>query len=80
MNAFLGEGRVVDNPGLDLPLRLDRRQDQFARLGQNRLVRPSRLADQMQKRLMLAETRAGARIAAIGSTLLRSPGINRPMQ
>jgi hypothetical protein len=45
MNAFLGEGRIVDNPGLDLPLRLDRRQDQFARLGQNRLVRPSRLAD-----------------------------------
>jgi len=53
MNAFLGEGRVVDNPGLDLSLRLDRRQDQFARLGQNRLVRPSRLADPVQKRLML---------------------------
>jgi len=53
MNAFLGEGRVVDNPSLDLPLRLDRRQDQFARLGQNRLVRPRRLTDQMQKRLML---------------------------
>ena len=53
MNAFLREARVVDNPGLDLPLRLDRWQDQFARLGQNRLVRPSRLTDQMQKRLML---------------------------
>jgi len=53
MNAFLCEARVVDNPRLDLPLRLNRRQDQFAHLGQNRLVRPSRLADQMQKRLML---------------------------
>ena len=36
-----------------LPLRLDRRQDEFAHLGQNRLVRPSRLTDQMQQRLML---------------------------
>jgi Protein of unknown function (DUF3830) len=41
MNAFLGEGRIVGNPGLDLPLRLDRRQHQFACLGPNRLVRPS---------------------------------------
>jgi hypothetical protein len=28
----------------------------------------------------LAATRAGATIAAIGSTLLRSPGVNKPMQ
>jgi hypothetical protein len=28
----------------------------------------------------LAETRAGAVTAAIGSTLLRSPGINKPRQ
>jgi hypothetical protein len=54
MNTLLRKARVVDNPGLDLPLRLDRRQDQFAHLGQNRIVRPSRLADQMQKRLMLS--------------------------
>ena len=53
MNAFLREARVVDNPRLDLPLRLDRRQDEFAHFGENRLVRPSRLTDQMQKRLML---------------------------
>jgi hypothetical protein len=53
MNAFLREARVVDNPRLDLPLRLDRRHDQLAHLGQNRLVRPGRLANQMQKRLML---------------------------
>ncbi len=44
MDALLGEAGVVDDPRLDPPLRLDRRQDEPAHLGQNRLVRPSRLA------------------------------------
>ena len=40
MDALLGEAGVVDDPRLDLALRLDRRQDEFALLGQNRLVGP----------------------------------------
>jgi hypothetical protein len=43
MNAFLREARAVDNPSLDLPLRLDRRQDELAHFGENHLIRPSRL-------------------------------------
>jgi hypothetical protein len=43
VHAFLCEARVVDNPRLDLALRFDRRQDKFAHLGENRLIRPSRL-------------------------------------
>jgi hypothetical protein len=34
----------------------------------------------MQQRLMLRTVRSGAVTAAIGSTLLRSSGIIRPMQ
>jgi hypothetical protein len=34
----------------------------------------------MQQRLMLRRVRSGAVIAAIGSTLLRSQGIIKPMQ
>jgi hypothetical protein len=80
MNAFLGEGRIVDNPGLDLPLRLDRRQDQFARLGENRLVRPSRLADHVLKRLMLGRNPSRRKDRRHRLDALASPGINRPMQ
>ena len=53
MNAFRRKAGIVDNPRRDLVLRLDRWQNQLAHFGQDRLVRPSRLADQMQKRLML---------------------------
>jgi hypothetical protein len=34
----------------------------------------------MQQRLMLGAVRCGAVTAAIGSTLLRSPGISNPTQ
>jgi hypothetical protein len=34
----------------------------------------------MQQRWCFAETREGATTAAIGSTLLRSPGIGKPIQ
>ena len=49
MYALLGEACVIDNPRLDLPLGFDRRHDEFAHFGQNRLVRPCRLAHQMQQ-------------------------------
>jgi hypothetical protein len=58
----------------------DLRQHHLAHLGQHLLVRPRGLPDEMQQRLMLAAVRSGAVIAAIGSTLLRSHGIIRPIQ
>ena len=50
---LLGKARVVDDPRLDRPMALDRRQHHLAYFGQDSLVRPSRLADKMQQRLML---------------------------
>ena len=75
---LLGKARVVDDPGLDRPAALDRRQHQLAELGQHRRVRPRCVADKMKQRLVLAATCAGAVTAAIGSPLLRSIGINSP--
>src|SRR5437762_8360378 len=53
MLALLRERRVVDDPGLDRPVFLDRRQHHLAHLGQHLLIRPGRDADKMQQRLML---------------------------
>ena len=53
MPALLGEARVVDDPGLDRPMPLDRRQNHLPHLRQHPLVRPPPLADKMQQRLML---------------------------
>jgi hypothetical protein len=52
VNALLGEACVINNPSLDLALRFDRGQDQFAHFVPNRLVRPSRLTHEMQQRLV----------------------------
>lgn len=53
MPAFLGKSGVVDDPRLNWPMPLDQRQHQVANPRQERLVRPRRLADEMQERLML---------------------------
>ena len=53
MGALLGKPCVVDDQGLDRPAPLHRRHDQIAHLRQNPLVRPRRLTDEVQERLML---------------------------
>src|SRR5712671_4322623 len=50
---LLGKACVVDDPGLDRPVALDRRQHQFAYLGQHRGVRPRRVPNKMKQGLML---------------------------
>ncbi len=59
VHALLGEACVVDDPSLDLALRFDRRQDKFAHLAQQGLVRPSRLPNQMEQRLMFRRDTSG---------------------
>src|ERR1700756_1310370 len=54
MRALLGKARVVNDPGLDRAVTLDRRQDHLSHLGQKPFVRPAPFADKMQKRLMLS--------------------------
>ena len=78
--ALLGKTGIVDDPGLDRPLPLDRRQHYLAHLAQNPLVRPAALTDKMQQHWCCAAVRAGAVTAAIGSTLLRSHGSISPVQ
>jgi transposase len=51
--AFLGEPRVVDNPGLDRLVTGDRWQNTFAHTPQHRLIRPWRLRHKVQQRLVL---------------------------
>lgn len=53
MLALLGKRGVVDDPRPQRPGALQTRQDQIAHPGQHRLVRPPRLAQKMQQRLML---------------------------
>ena len=52
MGSLFRNARVVHDPGFDGALSLDKRQNQLENLAQDRLVRPGRFADQMQKRLM----------------------------
>src|SRR6202022_4872132 len=51
--SFLGKTSVVDDPRLDRSVMLDLRQHHLAHLGQNLRVRPRRLTNKMQQRLML---------------------------
>jgi len=53
VRSLLGEGGVVDDPRFDRPVTFNRRQHLLPHLGQNLLIRPCGLADEMQKRLML---------------------------
>ena len=51
MRAFFRKAGIVDDPGFDpIALSFDRGHDPFANPPQNRLVRPRRLTDEMQKR------------------------------
>ena len=59
MRALLDEARVVDDPSLDATLGLDRRRDELAHFGQHVLVRPCRLTDEMQERLMFRRRARG---------------------
>src|SRR6185312_888250 len=53
MLALLGERGVVDDPRLDRPALFHGRQHHLAHLGQHVFVRPGRVADKMQQRLVL---------------------------
>src|ERR1700730_19272612 len=72
MPTLLGEARVINDPRFDRSATLDRCQHQFAHLGQHR--RPQNEASIEAFR----RPARGAAKAAIGSTLLRSIGINSP--
>ena len=50
---LLGKARVVDDPCLDRVVSLDLRQHHLAHFGQDVVVQPLALADEMQQRLML---------------------------
>src|SRR6266403_4306166 len=50
---LFGKAGVVNDPGLDRPAALNRRQHQLCHLAQHRGVRPRRVANKMQQRLML---------------------------
>src|SRR5260370_12453884 len=53
MPSLLGKARVVDDPGLDRSITLDRRQHHLTHLAQHIVVGPTPLTDKMQQRLML---------------------------
>ena len=56
MVALLGQAGVIDDPGTDRAMTFDRRQDLLAHFGQNGLIRPRRIADKMQQRLVFGRT------------------------
>src|SRR5262249_62199101 len=58
---LLGAARVIDDPHLDRPVALHRGQHKLAHLAQHLLVRPLRLADKMQQRLVLRRHTLGRR-------------------
>ena len=53
MPPLLRKARIVDDPGLNGPAALERRQHQLAHLSQHRGIRPRRVANKMKQRLML---------------------------
>jgi hypothetical protein len=53
MPPLLGKARVIDDPGFDRPATLDHRQHKRRHLGQHSGVRPRRVANKMEQRLML---------------------------
>jgi hypothetical protein len=79
VSPLVGKASIVDNPGLDRPLPLDRGQYHLAHLGQR--VRPNQPPSQTKcNAIGAAPPCAKALTAAIGPTLLRLQGIIRPMQ
>jgi hypothetical protein len=53
MTAFLRKAGVVDDPGFDRTAAFDDRQGQLLDPAENPLVRPRRVGDEMQQRLVL---------------------------
>jgi hypothetical protein len=54
--SLLAKTGVVDDPGLDRTVAFQLRKYRLAHLGQQPLVQPLSLADEMQQRLMLRMT------------------------
>jgi hypothetical protein len=77
--ALLGRTGVVDDPRFDQSVTLSCRQDHFSHFRQYLLVRPGRLANEMQQRLVLrcrpVRRRYGSR-SSCARTALSSPGNN----
>src|SRR5215211_4985387 len=53
VSAFLGKAGVVDDPGFDRAAAFDDRQGQLLYPAENPLIRPRRVGDEMQQRLVL---------------------------
>jgi hypothetical protein len=62
MLPLFGESRVVDDPRLDRPTLLHRRQHHLAHLRQHLLIRPGRYTDKMQQRLVLGRRPCRSRL------------------
>jgi hypothetical protein len=77
---LLRQARVIDDPCRQRPVTLHPRQHHLAYLGQHPRVRPSRLPNKMQQRLMLRSRSFRRRHRRHRLELLRSPGIISPMQ
>ena len=63
----------IDDLCFNLSAAFDDRKDQITNLGEDLLVRPERVDNEMQQRLVFGRDPADAVTTAIGSTLLRSP-------
>src|SRR3954447_1771438 len=53
VSAFLRKAGVVDNPGFNRAAAFDDRQDQLLYSAENPLIRPRRIGEEMQQRLVL---------------------------
>jgi len=53
MTALLGKAGVVDDPGFDRAVLFDQRQGELLYSAENPLIRPRRVGDEMQQRLVL---------------------------
>src|SRR5215472_9180838 len=80
MLALLRKTGVVDDPSFHGPMLLHGRENRTAYLCQQGFVLPGASATKWCKDWCIRCTLLGANLAAIGSTLLRSPGSKRPLQ
>lgn len=80
MLPFLGKAGVADDPGADRPLTLKGRQNLRPHDAKHGIVRPVRFRHEVMQRLVRRLDTTGSTRAAIGSTLLRSPGKSSPVQ
>jgi hypothetical protein len=77
---LLRKSRVVEDPRYYRTMLLHGWEHLLPHWLQQLLVVPRRVGHQVMQRLMHARTWSGAKRAAIGSTLLRSPGNRSPVQ